>query len=145
MAGQLGSWAAVGVSSLVFGLTHLINPQGTLEGALFIAVEAGILLAAAYLLTRRLWLGIGIHLAWNYTQPAIFSGIVSGNEPQQGLIRSTLNDPDWLTGGSFGVESSVPALLLCTTTAIVMLAMAARRSRVVPPLWKRRRPSHDPH
>jgi hypothetical protein len=38
-----GSWVALVVSSLVFGLTHLINPQGTLEGALFIAVEAGTL------------------------------------------------------------------------------------------------------
>ncbi len=69
-----GSWAALVVSSLVFGLTHLINPQGTLEGALFISVEAGILLAAAYMLTRRLWLSIGFHMAWNYTQSAIFLG-----------------------------------------------------------------------
>lgn len=132
-----GSWAALVVSSLVFGLTHLLNPQGTLEGALFIAVEAGILLAAAYILTRRLWLSIGFHMAWNYTQSAIFSGIVSGNDAKQGLIRSTLNGPDWLTGGDFGVESSVLALLLCTTTGIVMLVMAARRGRILPPVLMR--------
>jgi membrane protease YdiL (CAAX protease family) len=132
-----GSWAALVVSSLVFGLTHLMNPQGTVEGALFIAVEAGILLAAAFMLTRRLWLSIGFHMAWNYTQSAIFSGIVSGNDAQQGLIRSTVNGPDWLTGGSFGVESSVLALVVCTTTGIVMLVMAARRGRIVPPIWKR--------
>lgn len=132
-----GSWAALVVSSLVFGLSHLLNPQGTLEGALFIAVEAGILLAAAYMLTRRLWLSIGFHMAWNYTQSAIFSGIVSGNEAQQGLIRSTMNGPDWLTGGNFGVESSVLALLLCTTTGIVMLVMAVKRGRIIAPFWKR--------
>ncbi len=132
-----GSWAALVVSSLVFGLTHLINPEGTIEGALFIAVEAGILLAAAYMLTRQLWLSIGFHMAWNYTQSAIFSGIVSGNDAQQGLIRSTVNGPDWLTGGAFGVESSVLALLLCTSTGIVMLVMATRRGRIVPPVWKR--------
>lgn len=132
-----GSWAALVVSSLVFGLTHLINPAGTLEGALFIAVEAGILLAAAYMLTRRLWVSIGFHMSWNYTQSAIFSSIVSGNEAQQGLIRSTLNGPNWLTGGSFGLESSVLALLLCTSTGIVMLVMAAKRGRIVPPVWKR--------
>jgi len=132
-----GSWAALVVSSLVFGLTHLMNPQGTIEGALFIAVEAGILLAAAYMLTRRLWLSIGFHMAWNYTQSAIFSGIVSGNAAQQGLIRSTINGPDWLTGGAFGVESSVLALLVCTTTGIVMLVMAVKRGRIVPPIWKR--------
>jgi membrane protease YdiL (CAAX protease family) len=132
-----GSWAALVVSSLVFGLTHLLNPQGTIEGVLFIAVEAGILLAAAFMLTRRLWLSIGFHLAWNYTQSAIFSGIVSGNEVQQGLIRSTMKGPDWLTGGSFGVESSVLALAVCTTTGIVMLVMAAKRGKIVPPIWKR--------
>lgn len=133
----LGSWAALVVSSLVFGLTHLLNAEGTLKGALFIAVEAGVLLGAAYMLTRRLWLGIGFHMAWNYTQSAIFSGIVSGNAPQEGLIRSTVNGPDWLTGGSFGVEASVTALVLCTATGVVMLVMAVKRGRVVPPRWRR--------
>ena len=134
-----GSWAALVVSSLVFGLSHLANPQGTLEGALFIAVEAGILLAGAFMLTRRLWLSIGFHLAWNYTQSAIFSGIVSGNEAAAGWIRSTVKGPELLTGGSFGVESSVLALVLCTTTGVVMVVMAARRGKIVPPIWKRPR------
>ncbi|MFO1407522.1 MAG: CPBP family intramembrane glutamic endopeptidase [Steroidobacteraceae bacterium] len=133
----LGSWAALVVSSLVFGLMHLVNPEGTVEGALFIAVEAGVLLAAAYMLTRRLWVSMGFHAAWNYTQSAIFSGIVSGNEASQGLIRSTVHGPDLLTGGRFGVESSVLALVLCTATGIAMLVMAVRRGRIVPPIWKR--------
>ena len=132
-----GSWAALVVSALVFGLTHLVNPQATLEGALFIAVEAGILLGAAVMLTRRLWLSIGFHMAWNYTQSAIFSGIVSGNDAAPGWIRSTVKGPDDLTGGNFGVESSVLALVLCTSTGIVMLVMAHRRGLVVPPIWKR--------
>ena len=132
-----GSWAALVVSSLVFGLTHLMNSQATLEGALFIAVEAGILLAAAFMLTRRLWLSIGFHVAWNYTQSAIFSSIVSGNEASQGLVRSTVKGPDYLTGGNFGVESSLLALLLCTTTGIVMVVMAVKRGKIVPPVWKR--------
>lgn len=132
-----GSWAALVVSSLVFGLTHLINPQGTLEGSLFIAVEAGVLLAAAFMLTGRLWLSIGFHVAWNYTQSAIFSSIVSGNEASEGLVRSTIKGPDYLTGGSFGVESSVLALVLCTTTGIVMVVMAVKRGKIVPPMWKR--------
>lgn len=133
-----GSWAALVVSSLVFGLSHLMNPQGTLEGALFIALEAGVLLGAAFILTRRLWLCIGFHLSWNYTQSAIFSGIVSGNEAEEGLIRSTIKGPNLLTGGEFGLESSVLALVLCTSTGIAMLVLAAKRGLIVPPVWKRR-------
>lgn len=114
-----------------------MNPQGTLEGALFIAVEAGILLAGAFMLTGRLWMSMGFHFSWNYTQSAIFSGIVSGNDASQGLIKSTVNGPDILTGGNFGVESSIVALILCTTTGVVMVVMAAKRGNIVPPIWKR--------
>lgn len=132
-----GSWVALVVSSLLFGLVHLLNPAGTLEGALFIAVEAGILLAGAYMLTRSLWMSMGFHFAWNYTQSAIFSGIVSGNGESQGLVKSTIQGPDLLTGGSFGLESSVIALALCTTTGIILVVMAVKRGQIVGPFWKR--------
>ncbi len=52
---------------------HLLNPAATLTGALFISIEAGLLLAAAYMVTRRLWMSMGFHMAWNYTQSAVFS------------------------------------------------------------------------
>lgn len=132
-----GSWISLAVSALVFGLMHLANPAGTIIGAIYISIEAGVLLAAAYMLTRRLWLSIGFHMAWNYTQSAIFSGIVSGNAPEPGLIRSNIKGPDVLTGGSFGLESSLIAFALCTATGVVMLIMALRRGRIVPPVWKR--------
>lgn len=134
----LGSWIALVVSSLVFGFVHLLNPAGTLTGALFISIEAGLLLAAAYMLTGRLWMSMGFHASWNYTQSAVFSGIVSGGDTDPGLIRATIEGPDWLTGGSFGLESSAVAFLVCTTTGLVLLVMAVRRGRVVPPSWRRR-------
>ncbi len=132
-----GSWISLVLSSLVFGLVHLFNPAGTLLGALYISVEAGLLLAAAYMLTRRLWLSIGFHIAWNYTQSAIFSGIVSGGVAEPGLIRSNIKGPAVLTGGSFGLESSVIAFTLCTATGVVLLILAIRRGTLVPPFWKR--------
>ncbi|MCZ8261006.1 MAG: CPBP family intramembrane metalloprotease, partial [Beijerinckiaceae bacterium] len=134
---MFGSWIALIASSAVFGLTHLINPAATLVGAIYISIEAGLLLAAAFMLTRRLWLSIGFHMAWNYTQSAIFSGIVSGNKPEPGLIRSNIKGPDLLTGGSFGLESSVIAFFCCTATGILLLVLAVRRGTIVPPAWKR--------
>ena len=81
---SLGSWISLVVSSFVFGIPHLINPASTLLGAVFISIEAGVLLAAAYMVTRRLWLAMGFHMAWNYTQSGIFSGIVSGSKSSPG-------------------------------------------------------------
>lgn len=134
---MFGSWISLVVSSAVFGLMHLINPTATLMGAIFISIEAGLLLAAAYMLTRRLWLSIGFHMAWNYTQSAVFSGIVSGGVSDPGLIRPIIRGPDLLTGGNFGLESSVIAFALCTATGIVLLVMAVRRGKIVPPPWAR--------
>ncbi|MFY8115898.1 MAG: CPBP family intramembrane glutamic endopeptidase [Rhabdaerophilum sp.] len=134
---MFGSWIALIASSAVFGLVHLFNEAGTLAGAIYISIEAGLLLAASFMLTRRLWLGIGFHMAWNYTQSAIFSGIVSGNKPEPGLIRSNIKGPDLLTGGSFGLESSVIAFFFCTATGILLLVLAVRRGTIVPPAWKR--------
>lgn len=134
---MFGSWIALAISSLVFGFVHLLNPAGTLTGAIYISIEAGLLLAAAYMLTRRLWLSIGFHMGWNYTQSAIFSGIVSGGVSDPGLIRSNIKGPDVLTGGSFGLESSVIAFALCTMAGIVLLTKAVRRGSIVLPFWKR--------
>jgi membrane protease YdiL (CAAX protease family) len=133
----LGSWISLVVSSFAFGFMHLLNPAGTLTGALFISIEAGLLLAAAYMVTRRLWMSMGFHMAWNYTQSAVFSGIVSGGVSEPGLIKPIIKGPDYLTGGSFGLESSVVAFVFCTGAGVVLLIMAVRRGNIVQPFWKR--------
>lgn len=131
----LGSWISIIISSAVFGFVHLINPEATFVGALFISVEAGLLLAAAYMVTRRLWMSIGFHMSWNYTQSAIFGGIVSGGIAEPGLIKPILEGPELLTGGQFGIEASLTAFLLCTTTGVILLVMAIRKGNVIPPFW----------
>ena len=104
----LGSWASVVISSVVFGFVHLMNPSATMTGATFISIEAGLLLAAAYMLTRRLWLGIGFHISWNYTQSAVFGGIVSGGVFEPGLFTTVITGPELVTGGTFGLGLADP-------------------------------------
>jgi len=133
-----GTWAALVISSLVFGFAHADADGATLQGLVSVSTWAGLLLSATYLLTGRLWLGIGLHAAWNYTQGTVYSGIVSGNAPPNGFFKSTLQGSEWLTGGSFGVEASVVALLVCGTVGTLMLVKAVRRGRIVPPPWKRK-------
>jgi hypothetical protein len=116
---------------------HLLNPGATLLNAAAISIEAGVLLAAAYMLTRRLWLCIGTHIAWNFTQGGIFSVAVSGGE-NKGLLRSTLVGPDWLTGGTFGAEASVVALVVCFAAGIVLIVLAIKKRNVVPAFWANR-------
>lgn len=133
----LGSWLSLAVSALVFGLSHYAPVEGALWGSFAISIEAGLLLAAAYMLTRRLWVPIGLHVAWNFAQSGVFSGIVSGSYNQPGLFKSTLEGSDWLTGGAFGMEASVVAVAVCTAAGLLLLVLAIRRGNLMPPSWRR--------
>jgi hypothetical protein len=131
-----GTWVAVAVSSLIFGFVHWDAEGATLQGLVSISLWAGMLLSATYVLTGRLWLGIGLHAAWNYTQGTVYSGIVSGNAPPEGFFKSTLQGSEWLTGGSFGVEASVVAALVCGSVGVLMMVKSGRLGHIVPPPWK---------
>lgn len=132
-----GSWVGILVSSVVFGFLHLLNPGATVGAALYISIEAGLLLSAAYLVTRRLWICIGFHMAWNYVQSAVYSGAVSGTVGDPGLLKATIEGPDYLTGGSFGMEHSIVALIVCTSAGIVLTVIAIRRGHIKGPIWAR--------
>lgn len=133
----LGSWIALALSSALFGALHIMNPGASWFSSLAIAVEAGILLGAAYMLTRRLWLAIGIHAAWNFTQGWVFSVPVSGGEAPLGLLVTRRVGPDWLTGGDFGLEASVVAMVVATLAGLLLLRLAIRRGQLVAAPWQR--------
>ena len=131
----IGTWYALALSAAIFGLLHAFNPNATVFAAIAIALEAGVLLAAAFVVTRRLWLAIGLHAAWNFTQGGIFGASVSGHETN-GLLESSFSGSDLLTGGDFGPEASIVAVIVCLLAGVGLLALAVRRRRVMPPSWR---------
>ena len=133
---SLGTWGAMALSSLLFGLAHLPGEGATMLSGL-IAVVAGAFFAAAYVLTRRLWLCIAIHVAWNYTLGTVFSVAVSGRE-SVGLLRGRLTGPEWLTGGRYGLEASLLTLLVLLVVGAAFLWRAHARGHLVAPSWRRR-------
>ena len=131
-----GSWLALLVTSALFGLAHILNPNATWFSSFAIAVEAGVLLGAAYMLTRNLWLAMGLHAGWNFTQGEIFDVPVSGVD-EHGLVQAKLSGPELLSGGQFGLEASIIALTIATAIGVWMLILALRRGRLVQPSWMR--------
>ena len=104
IAGMGLKWAII-ISSLVFGITHGINPDATVLGSLLIALLTPQLIYA-YLKTGQLWLPIGLHLGWNFFQASVF-GFASSGQVSPSLISQSPVGPDWLSGGEFGAEGSV--------------------------------------
>ena len=107
-----GFVAALTVSALLFGAMHYGQPGATWWSSLAIAIEAGLLLGAAYKYSGTLWLPIGIHWAWNFVQGNVFGFQVSGGDAGKSLLQATVNGPDCLTGGAFGAEASIITVIL---------------------------------
>ncbi|MFI6656681.1 lysostaphin resistance A-like protein [Streptomyces sp. NPDC050523] len=129
---RVGTWIALTLTGVLFGLMHLSNPDATLWGAAAIAIEAGGMLGAAYVATRSLWLPIGLHFGWNFAESGIFSTEVSGNDTKQGLLDATVSGSKLLTGGDFGPEGSLYAVLFGLLATIVFMRLARRRGHLVP-------------
>jgi membrane protease YdiL (CAAX protease family) len=120
---SIGSRWAIFVSALIFGVSHLPN-----EGVSLIAVAAvtayGVMQAAIYIRTRRLWMCIANHVAWNFCVGQIFSTTVSGHGTEVGLLRGQLSGSSLFTGGEFGVEGSVVTLIVIIVAVAYFLRSA---------------------
>jgi membrane protease YdiL (CAAX protease family) len=127
-----GTWIALALTGSLFGLIHLANANATPLGAIAIAIEAGGMLTAAYVATRKLWVPIGLHFGWNVAASAIFSTEVSGSNTAQGLLDATMSGPALVTGGEFGPEASVFSVVLGVLATGVFMWLAYRRGHVVP-------------
>ena len=128
-----GSYVALLVSALIFGVLHLANPNSSVIAALGLAIQAGLLLASAYIYSRSLWFPIAIHFAWNFTETGIFGANVSGNAVSRTLLTTKIDGPEWITGGSFGPEGSIQATLFCLVVTVVLLLLSRRQNKLIQP------------
>ena len=101
---------ATAVTGALFGLLHWTNPNATLLSVTNITLY-GFLLGACYVLTGRLGVACGFHVAWNYTL-ALWNFPVSGLDTGVALVGTASTGPSLVTGGGFGPEGGLVALPL---------------------------------
>jgi membrane protease YdiL (CAAX protease family) len=128
---SLGTTAALALSALLFGLSHLGNNAATLASALSIAVSGGITFGLTYTLTRSLWLPFGVHFGWNFTQGGLVGAAVSGYQ-LRGAFRFSFSGPALVTGGAFGPEASIYTTMFGIVFALAMGELAVRRGLWTP-------------
>jgi hypothetical protein len=101
-------WAVL-ISSCVFALAHLANPNLSAT-AIIGLVLSGVFLAYGYTSTRQLWLPIGLHTGWNFFEGTVFGFPVSGIGELPRLIHQVVDGPVHFTGGAFGPEAGLVLL-----------------------------------
>lgn len=136
-----GTTAAIVISAAIFGIVHAANPGATVFGVGALTLEFGVMLALAYVLTRNIWLAVGIHTAWNFTQGYVFGVEVSGVSQPYSILKTSVSGPDLLTGGSFGPEASIVALGVSAVASAVLVVLILRRRGWEPLRFRMRLPT----
>ena len=85
------------VQSLVPGSSH---------ASFMVSVALGLVLSAAYLRTRALWLSWGLNFGWKASRALLFGLAVNGVNSHSPVVQGDPMGPFWLTGGGFGLEGS---------------------------------------
>jgi len=114
----IGVRTAAVVSSSVFALGHVGNPNATLASTASL-VGAGLLLAWCVVRTGQLWMSIGMHVGWNFFEGPVFGFPVSGIQTFT-LVRHEMTGPPLLTGGAFGPEAGLLLLAIQGLGALVV-------------------------
>jgi uncharacterized protein len=117
-------WGVI-ISSAIFGLLHLGNPNATWVSAAGIFF-AGVYLAYGYIRTRQLWLPIGLHIGWNFFEGVVFGFPVSGLDIYA-LMRISVHGPELWTGGAFGPEAGLIVLPSLILGALLIYLYTLRR------------------
>lgn len=123
----------ISILSLLFGLSHLGNPNST-RFSTANTILAGIWLSVAYLRAGNLWFPAGLHLGWNVMLGPFLGLPVSGRLiPAHPLLLTSSVDPHWLTGGGYGSEGGAAASLVLLVAIFAIGRWGKQRSSAPTP------------
>ncbi len=89
----------------IYAILQVLIP-GSSHPSLAVSIAFSLLLSAAYLRTRALWVSWGLNFGWKASRALIFGLAVSGDSSRSPVVQGDPMGPFWLTGGAFGLDGS---------------------------------------
>jgi membrane protease YdiL (CAAX protease family) len=113
-------WLAVGLNALFFGVGHFFNDGFNLFTLLNLMLFAG--MTSLYMLrTNSIWGVCAIHSIWNFSQGNFYGLPVSGVNAGYSVFRMSLQGSEWVNGGAFGLEASIPTTIVLSICICILL------------------------
>jgi len=105
MAQALGNTGAVILFAFFYATVQYRRP-GSGSGSFAVSFALALLLSAAYLRTRALWVSWGINFGWKASRALLFGLAIGGNVSHSPVVQGDPMGPFWLTGGGFGLDGA---------------------------------------
>jgi uncharacterized protein len=119
MAKRLRFWRAALFLSIIFAVAHLGNHGENVFGILQV-FAIGILFCLMIRRTGTLWFALGFHAAWDWAETFFYGTPDSGLLGDGRLLNTSVQGPNWLTGGSAGPEGSILAFVVIVLSALLI-------------------------
>ncbi len=128
---KFGTVITLLITAVLFAIFHINAKGATLLSIAATGIEAGFLLPASYVCTRKLWFPIFLHLAWDFAEPGIFGGLNPGISISRYLLESNISGPSAISGGVTGPQNSIQGLVFCLATGLLLLWIASRNHNFI--------------
>jgi len=109
--GAVGPVGATLGFAAIYAILQAITP-GASHASFAVALVFSVLLSAAYLRTRALWLSWGLNFGWKASRALLFGLAVSGISSHSPVVQGEPMGPFWLTGDGYGLDGSWWACLV---------------------------------
>ena len=130
-APRSGFWYAAWVTSTLFGLIHVSNPNEAWIG-IFAAAFIGFVFCVSVRVTGSVWWAIGCHAGWDWAETYFYGTADSGLSAHGSYLTSTpAGNPLW-SGGAVGPEGSVFVLAAILLLLALVLIYGRLSSRATP-------------
>ena len=124
-------WMAILVNGVFFGALHIFN-----DGVTVVAIADIVICGISYSLVRwytgSIWVAMGLHTMWNFTQNFIFGLPNSGLVSEVSIFRLDAANgvSNLIYDYGFGVEGAIPALMVDILLGVIVLILAKRSGRL---------------
>lgn len=124
-------WLSIAVNGVLFGFLHIFNPGASALPIIDITI-CGIAYSLLRWYSGNIWIAMGIHTGWNFTQNYLFglpnSGLVS--EASIFHLDAANGVSNLIYNWSFGVEGALPAVFIDALIIVVIVYMACKNGRI---------------
>ncbi len=114
-------WRAGIIPSLLFTIIHIGAAKSVLN--VFQLLVAGMLVSIMFLViykrTGSIWNASVVHFLWNFLFFEEMIDYGKSNEPLNKLVEIDLGQIELITGGAFGIDVSIPAIIVYSLILII--------------------------